>query len=171
MLGGVGERTLLDVRQPVREGSRLLVDGDDAERCGECARARQRQSVNGDAVHRPQQDHAANGGGDGPQPRVRGRRDRPGVDVPGVRDDQRLRRVTGRAGRSGDVGQQAIDLGPQRGGFGRVESPGHGGSANVHAVARIHDKLFRIWGLGKGAASRLPGGDQGGLIDVYVNVI
>ena len=130
--------------------SRLRVDGDDAERRGECARARQRQSANGHAVRGPQQDHAANDGGDGPQPRVRGRRDRPRVDVPGVRDDQRLRGVTGRAGRPGDVGQQAIDRGPQRGGFGRVESPGHGGSAKVHALARITTTYSGYGGLGRG---------------------
>ena len=101
---------------------RLLVHRDAAERGLESARGRCGDAAQPHVVRRPDQHHALDRFRLASQRGERGRRYPAGIDVAGVRRDQRLRR----AGMPGRVGQERADLRPKPPRIPGIERARHG---------------------------------------------
>ena len=124
VLQGVGGGAPRHLGQAQGDPDRLLVDRHPAERGEEAPGLGERQADHRHVVGRPQQHHPLDPRARGAQLGVGDRRGRPGVDVAGVRDHQRLGAPVDaqRGGR-----EQPGQGGPQRGRLAGVEGPGHRG--------------------------------------------
>jgi hypothetical protein len=93
-----------DLRQWFDAGDGFLVERDDAERRGEGAGGGQRQPIDRDPVRRSEQDHAANALAQVRERRIDAGRDRAGIDIAGMRRDDRL------GGREADAGGRWLSI-------------------------------------------------------------
>ena len=91
MLGRVGAVADHHVRRARQRVDRQAVELNGAERCLEAGDRGDRNAAHGDAVRRPDQDHAPDPARAAAQRSVSARRRRSGIDVPGVRSDEDLR--------------------------------------------------------------------------------
>jgi len=87
-----------------------------------------RQPVKADKVRRAQQDNARYALPRRGEPAITGRGSRPGIDVTGMRGDQRLWYGSNRGGQG--AAEEVIDFAPEFGGVGRVERSGDRGGTD-----------------------------------------
>ena len=149
VLARVRPREAHHLRQVGNRAHRLLVDRDAAERRLERRGPRQREAAHRDAVARPHQHDPLHDPGGRAQKRECVRRDLAGVDVAGVRHDQRLRKP-GRKGRIAGLLEHPQDVPGELHLVLGVEEAGDGGGSNgAHAEVELPI-------IGKWSARRAP---------------
>ena len=104
------------------------VDRHDAQRCLPGLRRIRRQPMKADIVRRPEQNDAPDALPRRGEPAISGPGDGPGIDITGMRRDQRFRHLTDRG--VGVAAEEFGDLAAELGGGGRVEHAGDGGGTN-----------------------------------------
>ena len=115
------------LRQIAQRGERRLVHWHLAERRHKSAVGRNGEAAHGDAVHRAEQHDAAHDAACGRELVVGARGDRAGIDVAGVRHDERLRESEPR--RRLDAAEELVHFGDQAARVARVEHARDGGAA------------------------------------------
>ena len=117
-----------DLRQGAHRVERLAIDGHHAKRRGERARGGKSEPAHRHTVHRPENNHTPHDAARGRELIVGARGHGAGIDIAGMRHDQRFRESEPRR-RFACAGEEIIDLGGERPRLGRVKHAGDGGIA------------------------------------------
>ena len=118
-----------DLRHAAHAVERLAVDRHGTERCGEGFVGRDGEAAHRHAMHRTEHDDTAHDAARIAELLVGASGDRAGIDVAGVRHDQRLRQAQTRLGLL-DAAEKLVELGREGARVGGIEHAGDSGAAN-----------------------------------------